>query len=179
MNSRYFYSQIGRPNFGVVASLMITLFVLGACTGQGDGENNGEEENITTNSIPLVLSDEYSIMKGGKRTFNINKDDSLILDISGYEFILPDPAFTYIRENINYPKMLGGPWAYINIIYNDSLEIRGELIEMSKENLFHIDKVMHELNTKNIKDFTIAFRFYIDNGKGQQEIDHFPVHIVN
>jgi len=157
--------------------LFTLLFALLACNSPKEDESSDKE--VKPDVIPLILSDEYSKMKDGQKAFQIKSSDSLIVNISNYEFILPDPAFTYIRENINYPKMLGGSWAYIDILYNDSLEIRGTIVEIEKERILHIDNVMNKLKEKNIKDFIIAFRFYIDNGKGQQEIDHFPVHIVN
>lgn len=157
--------------------LFTLLFIHLGCNSQKEDESSDKKGK--TDIIPLILSDAYSKMKDGQKVYQIKSSDSLILDISNYEFILPDPAFTYIRENINYPKILGGPWAYIDILYNDSLEMHGTIVEIKKEKILHVDNVMNKLKEKNIKDFIIAFRFYIDNGKGQQEIDHFPVHIVN
>ena len=159
--------------------LFTLIFILLACSNNSPKDNELSNAKVKTDKIPLIVSDEYSKMKDGQKVYQIKSSDSLIVDISNYEFILPDPAFTYIRENIDYPEMLGGSWAYIDILYDDSSEIRGTIVEMEKEGILHIDKVMETLKEKKIKDFIIAFRFNIDNGKGQQEIDHFPVHIVN
>ena len=183
MNREYPKNGIVLRSFTRRVFLMLLLVFAAACTDQQENGNKRDagpgKEKITVNGIPLVLADGYSLMKGGNGVYNIHKDDSLIVDISDYEFIFRDPAFNYIREQIDYPKMLGGSWASIRIIYGDSSEIRGDLIEMKQDRVFYIDHVMNHINRNNIKDFYIAFMFYIDNGKGQQEIDRFPVHIVN
>jgi hypothetical protein len=130
----------------------------------------------------IRLSDEYSLMKNAGRTdipfYLIPSLDSFVIDLTGYEFVLPSPAFDYIGSGINYPEMIGGSWAYVSILYNDTSEIRYAKLKKSDDgNTLTLTNVGNELAGKNVSEFVLAFRFYIDNDKGEQEIDHFKVRV--
>jgi len=74
--------------------------------------------------------------------------------------------------------MLGGSWAYLDILYGDSSEISVKLNELEKDKKFSIANFKDKFKSEVPKEFKLAFRFYIDNGKGEQEIDHFKVKVV-
>jgi hypothetical protein len=166
------------------------LFVIG-CGSKT--KSNNPATDTTANSggktdLTIVLKNEFSMMKNkGKEVpaYSIPNLDSFIVDITGYEFILPSPAFDYIRDGINYPEMLGGSFAYMDIIYgNDSLEVHPHhvvepftLIEVEENKKFAVRGIKDQFKGGEPKEFLLAFRFYIDNGKGEQEIDLFKVKV--
>ncbi len=143
-------------------------------------------------SICIVLKDEHSITKNpGKEvaSYTIPDIDSFVVDITGYHFVLPDPAFTDIRDNFNYTELLGagGSFAYIDILYGDSGQISprnpiwcpgAHLRVIEKDKKFSLSRIKKMCNGKVPTEFILAFRAYIDSpGGGQQEIDRFKVKV--
>lgn len=167
--------------------LIYIFFVVLVTFGCSNKKSSIPENPVVNDTIltqPYIkLSDGYSIMKNQGKVvpaYQIPNLDSFVVDIKGYEFVLPSPEFDYIRDNINYPEMLGGSWAYIDIIYNDSLELKQfNMNEFVKNERFAITGVNKNFDSNPPSEFLLAFRFYIDNGKGQQEIDRFKVKVVN
>lgn len=163
------------------------FLMLLAMAGCGKNTSSSATNPTAKDTIPtqpyIKLTDGFSIMKNPNKevpSYQIPNLDSFVVDIKGYEFVLPSPEFDYIRENINYNKMLGGDWAYMHIIYNDSLEIRPiKMNEIVKDEQFAITGLKNRFEKEPPSEFKLAFRFYIDNGKGQQEIDQFKVKVVN
>lgn len=163
---------------------ILCCYLLMSCGNKSsvNGKINADQKPQGIDSKPYILLDnEHSIMKNkGKDVpyYYIPNLDSFTIDITGYEFILPSPEFDYIKEGINYTEMLGGSWAYMDILYNDSLETSASLNELEKDKKFGVGNFRKRFKGPEPKEFTLAFRFYIDNGKGEQEIDQFKVKVV-
>lgn len=167
-----------------IAYIILGLTALLSC---GSKSANNKDNKIPDPTNPeivskpyILLDNEHSMMKNKSKDvpyYYIPNLDSFTVDITGYEFILPSPEFDYIRDGINYPEMLGGSWAYIDILYGDSGDIYTQLNELEKDKKFAIANFKDRFKGEKPKEFILAFRFYIDNAAGQQEIDHFKVKV--
>ncbi len=155
------------------------LLFLFACSSDKnkDQEDQPAEPAKPKPSALIKLDDAHSLMKNGadSKPYLITDIDSFVIDITGYKFILPSPAFDYI--DIDYPQMIGGSWGYISLLKNDSTLVDVIPFEKSIDgNKFTVTELKTMGNIP--QEFTLAFRFYIDNDKGEQEIDHFGVKVV-
>lgn len=161
---------------------MLLAVALGCGSKKTPDANTPEKQPGIVTQPYILLKNEYSLLKNpGKEVpaYQIPNLDSFVVDIKGYDFVLPSPAFDYIGEGIDYPKMLGGSWAYLHIMYNDSLVLKHpDMKEIVPDEQFAITGLKEQLGKNPPKEFKLAFRFYIDNGKGMQEIDQFRVMVT-
>jgi hypothetical protein len=158
-------------------AILTSLLFIYSCTSQN--QDISESNDLGNDPIPLIIDSVHSQMHGQGKAYKISSNDSLYFDISSYKFKLKGEHYDFIRENINYTELMAGSFAYSDVIYNDSMEFLIKVKEVEKDRIFTFDHVMDSLNKLGVKKFDLAFKFYLDNGFGEDVIDVFPVEIVD
>lgn len=156
-------------------SSFVFLFLLSCSRSKTNDSEQQSEEPKNPNYI--VLTDEYSTLKGGSQKYEVNLEDSLIIDISEFDFVAPSEASVAFTKSIEYKERLIGTWAYVDIVLNDSIEVDNSSVTIEDNKVFYFDKALAELKTKKVKNFDLVFRTFIDNGTGELEVDRFSFQI--
>lgn len=166
----------------IFISILSFVLSLSSCGGSS-GEKVDKDSLATVVVAPtnhIVLDSIHSFMKNNNEasvpTYIVSSADSFYIEMKDYNFYLPDPAFTYIRENIDYKKMVvsSASFAFVDVLSGDSTLSHNTVTFVKSEDN---NSILVKIKDKRITDFTLAFRFYIDNGKGEQEIDKFKVKV--
>jgi len=160
-------------------TLVALLSILFICSCTSQNEENSEANEPTNDAIPLVIDSMHSKMHGQGIPYKLKSTDSLVFDISKYNFKLLGEQYDFIRENIVYREVLGTSFGFVDFVYNDSLDLMIRVKEIEKDKVFIMPHAIDSLNQYGVKEFDIVFTFYLDNGFGSDVIDVFPVEIVD